>query len=255
MTMSTLIRDRYDDRPRTMGAAMDSAEPLTSFYSTFYSEPPQLLLVDDDADQTEMLSAILVDAGFEPTTAGSAEEAVVLCANRPFDLCVIDWKLPGMPGHQLIGEIKMLNPSCPCILLTGFPDFNLAQLAVNSGADGFVVKPVNPGFLLSLLEGALFHRLLVQERERFEGVLQTLRTFRHEIGNPLQGLLGNVELLTRRVPPDPSAARYIKNIRISADQILNLLDRLDELKQLTTRDSPVGSMLDLPRQSTLRRSH
>jgi signal transduction histidine kinase len=153
----------------------------------------------------------------------------------------------------LIGEIKIIQPATPCILLTGYPESYGADLAVNSGAEGFLVKPANPEFLLSLIEGLLFRRLLVQERERFEGVLQTLRTFRHEVCNPLQGLLGSIDLLLRRAPSDPAVARYAANIRVSAERIMDLLDRLDRLKFLATRDSPVGTMLDIAPEQMMNR--
>jgi CheY-like chemotaxis protein len=216
-----------------------------SSYTAYYQSPPRILVVEDDPDHASTLSLLLLNGGLDPSTAGSAAEALSLCTETTFDLCIVDGRLPDAPGHHLIGEIKILQPATPCILLTGFPDAYGADLAVNSGAEGFLVKPANPEFLLSLIEGLLFRRLLVQERERFEGVLQTLRTFRHEVCNPLQGLLGSIDLLLRRAPSDPAVARYAANIRVSAERIMDLLDRLDRLKHLTTRESPVGPMLDI----------
>jgi DNA-binding response OmpR family regulator len=233
--------------------SMDEPSQNATSYSAYYQHPPRILVVDDDPDQTALLCVILAEGGLDAISAGTASEALALCNEGSFDLCVVDGRLPDSPGHRLIGEIKIIQPATPCILLTGYPESYGADLAVNSGAEGFLVKPANPEFLLSLIEGLLFRRLLVQERERFEGVLQTLRTFRHEVCNPLQGLLGSIDLLLRRAPSDPAVARYAANIRVSAERIMDLLDRLDRLKFLATRDSPVGTMLDIAPEQMMNR--
>jgi response regulator RpfG family c-di-GMP phosphodiesterase len=224
---------------------MISSQSQTKQEDLLYERSPKILIVEDDSLQRESLLEMVKEDFLDPVAVGTAAEALALCVETEFDLCIVDGKLPDDSGTHLIGEIRILHPSTPCILLTGFPDHFSADLAVNCGAEGFVVKPVNSHFLLSLIEGILFRRLLLQERERFEGVVQTVRAFRHEIGNPLQGLLGSVELLLRHVPSDPSLDRYMRNIQISIDQIVNLMNRLNQIKRMTSRDSPAGPMLDL----------
>jgi CheY-like chemotaxis protein len=220
-------------------------ETQEKWSDVLYGRSPKILIVDDEDDQRDLLLHLLADEHLDATGVGTGADAISLCAQTDFDLCIIDGRLPDMLGTRLIGEIKLLTPTVSCILLTGFPEEFAAEVAVNCGADGFLSKPINPEFLVSLIEGVLFRRLLIRERERFEGVLQTMRTFRHEIGNPLQGLLGNVDLLLRRIPPDPNLDRYVENIHESANRIVELMNRLDQLKRLATRESPVGPMIDL----------
>lgn len=211
-----------------------------------YAFSPRLLLVEDDPDQAHTLSDLLHEEGYQTETAAAGSEALSSLAVSNFDLCIVDWQLPDVQGHQLIDRIKLHQPTTRCILLTGLPESASAELAVNYGADGYAVKPVDFPYLLTLIESTLLRRRLNQENERLEGALETLRTFRHEICLPLEGLLQNLETVVRRSQHDPAISRNIAQIQVAGDLFLRTLDRLDALKRYQTRQSPTGPMLEIP---------
>ncbi|MBW3622397.1 MAG: response regulator [Armatimonadetes bacterium] len=206
---------------------------------------PRLLIVEDEPDQAELLSELLDEEGFTSDIASNGADALNLVSHYLYDLCTVDWKLPDVQGHLLINKIKLQQPTTRCILLTGLPQLGSAELAVNYGADGYAVKPVDPPFLLSLIESILLQRRLSQENERLEGALQTLRAFRYEICRPLEGLMQNLDALTRRSPYDPGLTRTIAQLRLAGDSLLKTLDRLDSLDRYQTRESPAGPILDI----------
>jgi DNA-binding response OmpR family regulator len=221
---------------------MASALPL----DTLYKARPRILLVDDDPYQNESLSELLTESSFEPACATSGDEALSLCSDEEWDLCIVDQGLPGIQGHQLIGEVKLLQPGTPCILLTGSSSPDAPTLAINSGADGYLTKPVDPEFLLAHIERLLLQRYLLQERDQMEGALQTLRAFRHELTPPLHNLLTHLDRLSRRVGHEPDIVRSIAEIRVASELILNVVDRLDAIEVLRTDESPTGRILKLP---------
>jgi DNA-binding response OmpR family regulator len=210
------------------------------------ARPPRLLLVEDDPDQAGTLSDLLTEEGYRPEAVSTGAEALASLAVSDFDLCIVDWMLPDFLGHHLIDRMKLQQPSTRCILLTGMPQSGSAELAVNHGADGYAVKPVDLPFLLTLIESVLLRRRLNQENERLEGAIQTLRAFRQEICLPLEGLLHHVESVVRGVHHDPTLSRNAAQLQVAGDLFLRTLDRLDGMNHYQTKETSAGPMLDIP---------
>jgi PAS domain S-box-containing protein len=109
--------------------------------------PARLLVVDDEINITDMLAIGLERLGYrvtcwnDPTAALSAFEA----DPGAWDIVITDHTMPGLTGAALIARIKAIRADCPAMLFTGFGDRTAAQAAAReSGADGFLVKPIEP---------------------------------------------------------------------------------------------------------------
>jgi len=63
------------------------------------------------------------------------------------DLCVIDIRMPGMDGLELISEIRKSKSEIKIIILTGYPEFEYAQKAISLGVQSYILKPVDPQIL------------------------------------------------------------------------------------------------------------
>lgn len=82
---------------------------------------PRILVVDDEATTRVSLAEVLRLEGYEVVTASSGEEALgTLAAQSPFDLMVLDLKMPGMDGLQLTEAVQKRSPDMVIILLTAF---------------------------------------------------------------------------------------------------------------------------------------
>lgn len=127
---------------------------------------PVILIVDDDKDIRETLSAILQSKGYQLANAASAGEAIEKARNQRFDLILIDIKLPDMEGTRLLSHFQKTAPETLKIMMTGYPSARNAAEALNIGANSYLTKPVDPDNLLETIESKL------QEREQKERITQ-----------------------------------------------------------------------------------
>ncbi len=117
----------------------------------------RILLVDDDLDTLDFLQLALESAGYEVTTAPSAELALERIATRVPDLFILDLSLPGQDGIRLCRQLKtdVLTAEVPIYMFTGRADEVSRRRAEIAGADGYIVKPVDARTLLSTVQLAL----------------------------------------------------------------------------------------------------
>jgi DNA-binding NtrC family response regulator len=135
----------------------------------------KLLLVDDEAGQRQMLAGYLEKNGFIIKQASSGEEALQLYSTFFSPLAVVDMKMPGMSGIELIAHLKETNPYIQIIVLTAFGSVETAVAAMKQGAYHYQTKPVElEELLLNLNKAAEQHQLVVEHkilndtvRERF----------------------------------------------------------------------------------------
>jgi len=115
-------------------------------------EPARILVVDDDESIRKTLATILKDHGYIVDTAENGKEAIEKSKANFYNLALIDIRLPDMEGTKLLTAMKDTTPKMVKIIVTGYPALNNAIEAVNKGADGYVLKPVNIDNLLSTLK-------------------------------------------------------------------------------------------------------
>jgi len=102
-----------------------------------------LLIVDDEATFARNASQYLERYGFATRIAGSAEEALAALRETPFDVVLLDYRLPGMDGLQAIGAVLECCPHAAVVMLTGHGSIQLAIDAIKLGARDLLTKPVS----------------------------------------------------------------------------------------------------------------
>ena len=107
-----------------------------------------ILVVDDDTELRKVLSSILSEEGYSVETVENGEQAIRVSEKKRFDLALIDIKLPDMEGTELLQRLKAKQPHIVMIIVTGFPTIENAMGALNEGADGYILKPLEIGKLL-----------------------------------------------------------------------------------------------------------
>lgn len=101
-----------------------------------------ILVVDDDAGVREALEATL-SSHYQVHTAATATAALDVLATRQFDLILLDYRLPDIPGTSVLRAIKRFSPSTLVILMTGFGTEDVAVQALRGGARDYIRKPVD----------------------------------------------------------------------------------------------------------------
>ncbi len=109
----------------------------------------RILIVDDDATQREMLQGFLAHQEYDTITAGNGDSALEIFQKTPIDLALLDNRMPGMSGEELLEKIKALNPLTHVIMITAYSDIGTVINTMKLGAVEFLEKPVD---LTKLLE-------------------------------------------------------------------------------------------------------
>ncbi len=101
----------------------------------------RILFVDDEESLLALLSAEMVDAGYEVETAGDGHEALIILQQRHFDVILLDVNMPKISGMQVLQFVTESYPKSKVIMLTALDDIGTALEAKRYGAYDFVTKP------------------------------------------------------------------------------------------------------------------
>jgi two-component system KDP operon response regulator KdpE len=121
------------------------------------SERRRILAVDDEPHIQRYLQRALSEAGYQATVTGDPSETVKLVELEEPDLVVLDLRLPGTSGFDLLQRIRELS-QVPVIFLTASDSEEDAVQALKAGADDYITKPFSPSELLARIEAVLRRR-------------------------------------------------------------------------------------------------
>jgi len=124
----------------------------------------KLLFIDDEQTFLKYLAKRLVLDGFSVKTTFSGEEGVEAAAKEDFDVAVVDLQMPGIDGIEVQKRLKDLQPSLPCIVLTGHGSVENALESGKYNAFKFLSKPVDMETLIETINAAYDHRLKQEGR-------------------------------------------------------------------------------------------
>lgn len=113
---------------------------------------PSLLLVDDDAIYRERLGKALAARGYEVRTAANAAEAMALAEADSPELAVLDLRMPGESGLDLLRRLRALDPTTRVLMLTGYGSIATALEAVRLGAVHYLTKPADVDDILAAFD-------------------------------------------------------------------------------------------------------
>ncbi len=194
----------------------------------------RILVVDDEPGMREGCRRILSSEGHQVTTAESGEEALKLFSLGAFDLVLLDLKMPGMSGLELLGRFREIDPDVVYIMVTAYATLETAVEATRSGAYDYVAKPFTPDELSDVVQKGLALRWLrleaAQAREEAgrnlllvatqqsrtrtiiqsmaDGVVVTNRERRLVLYNPALLRLLGIRNETPQINEPPSAALF-----------------------------------------------
>lgn len=104
---------------------------------------PTLLLVDDDETFRQVLGRAMTRRGFAVTLAANADEAEALAREHVFEYAVVDVRMPGKSGIELVGALRAIDEGTRIVVLTGYGTIANAVSAMRAGAVDYLMKPVD----------------------------------------------------------------------------------------------------------------
>jgi DNA-binding response OmpR family regulator len=114
-----------------------------------------ILIVEDEAIMRESLQDWLTDSGYQVETAEDGEEALKTIAEQDIDIAILDLRLPGKDGLEVLREAKAKRPQLKGIIITAYPSVQTAVEAIKEGAVDYLPKPFDLNELEKLIRDTL----------------------------------------------------------------------------------------------------
>jgi two-component system response regulator AtoC len=148
----------------------------------------RVLAVDDDPNVTWILSDGLGDSQFVVETCNDGRSAIVKLGEFHPDVCLLDIKMPGMDGIELLNYVKKKDPTISVVMISGHADTPIIVQAVQGGADDFIVKPFDVEMVEICIQKVLEKKDLKQRVKRLENELARQSLWDNFIGDSPQFL-------------------------------------------------------------------
>jgi two-component system cell cycle sensor histidine kinase/response regulator CckA len=193
--------------------------------------PATVLNVDDDPAGRAALSALLRHAGLEVREASSGEEALRLASEHP-DLILLDVRLPDRDGRDVCRRLKAdpATAPIPVLMLSGLAVRSEDRVSgLDTGAEGYLVKPVEPEELLAHIRALLRTRQAeerLRQSERLEAVGRLAAGVAHDLNNVLTVINGCSELLLEGIYPQDPLRELVVEIRQAGERAAALTRQL-----------------------------
>jgi two-component system response regulator HydG len=164
----------------------------------------RIMIVDDDSAHRLSLKANLEEASFETVEAGTGEEALELAASQKLDLILLDLRMPGMGGLEVLQHLFESGLPAPVIIMTAYGSIDSAVTALKMGAEDYLTKPLDTDELLLKIEKVLKIRDLEEINTRREKELAEKFDFSSLIGRSRE-MLTLKETLALVAPSEATA--------------------------------------------------
>jgi signal transduction histidine kinase len=211
--------------------------------------PRQLLIVDDDQEFAESITDILIPEGYAPIIADRPETAAIALRTHAPAVALIDVRLRGMSGVELLSRLKAEQPNLVVVMMTAHADTQTAINALRKGAYDYCDKNCDPDELIAALDRAFERqRLEAENRAAYETLraakdaaeaasrakTEFLANVSHELRTPLNAIIGFSELMLNgaRGPIGNADYRgYLKDIFDAGTDLLRLINEILDLSK------------------------
>ncbi|MFA5012192.1 MAG: sigma-54 dependent transcriptional regulator [Ignavibacteria bacterium] len=146
----------------------------------------KLIIVDDERIVRESLKHWFEEEGYIIDTAENGNEALQKFSVNKYDLALLDMKMPGMTGLELLKKIREIDENCVSILITAFASVPSAIQALKDGAYDYVTKPIDPDELNNIVKNALESVKLKTENKKLKGRLEDMTVPENLVGESPQ---------------------------------------------------------------------
>ena len=161
----------------------------------------KVLVVDDDAQVCKTVGMILQENGYQVQSFSRPRQGLSAVRKNPFDIALVDIKMPDLDGLQLVEAIKSEDPRVAILVMTAYPDVQTAAETMRLGARDYITKPFREDALLGAIE-RIAHELgliYTNEQELNRLIGQRIRQERLKQSLTLRQLSERSELTTSQL--------------------------------------------------------
>jgi two-component system, NtrC family, response regulator HydG len=124
----------------------------------------KILIIDDDMDLCTLLSRYLTKNGFETAEAHAGNKGIAKFNEGKYDMVICDYRLGDMEGIDVLKTLRKENPSVKVLMITGYSDIKTAVEVIKMGAFDYIVKPLIPDEVLSVIKKAMRQQVGSQQQ-------------------------------------------------------------------------------------------
>ena len=143
----------------------------------------KLLVIDDDLSLREMMEMMLRGSGHQVTLAEDGLAGLQAATEGQFDVIISDIKMPGLNGLEVLKKVRRAGLATPLILVSAYATPDTAVEAMREGAYDFIPKPFKPQDLLTVVDSAMAHQSVEQERRALAEMVSTNQRFGSMVGS------------------------------------------------------------------------
>lgn len=187
-----------------------------------------ILIVEDDQLTMETVSKMLTQEGFQIQTASDGSQCLDMLKDSKPDLMLMDVVLPMINGIETCNQLRTdpVLQKIPVLFVTANTDDETLEAAFGAGGSDYVHKPVKRVELLARVRSALTQQKAIEklaEEEKLKVVLETAGGVCHKINQPLQFVLGSLQIMMMDMPPDEPRHKDLAAI----------LERVEKMGEIT----------------------
>ncbi|HIJ86819.1 MAG TPA: response regulator [Desulfuromonadales bacterium] len=211
-------------------------------------QPEMILIVDDETDIAQVLKLQLEESGYITNWAADGETALQQLWANNYDLVLLDMRMPGISGVDVLRRIRDNCFDSAVIMMTAHGNESLVVECMKAGAADYVAKPFDLDDMMMRIERALENRRTVrlkkaleQEKDDFIFMLS------HDMKNPLTAVIGSIDIVRegRLGGVSPEQAEYLQAAIESCQEVVTMIDNLLDMQRFDTgrmqsRISPVN---------------
>ena len=188
-----------------------------------------ILIIDDEKNIREGLSASLEMEGYNTVLAENGKQGLELFAKGDIDLVITDLRMPEVTGEQVMQKILSENPGVPVIVLTGHGSIDSAVDAMRLGAYDFLTKPLNLDRLTLIVKRALQGRELSLQHRHLQEELNGKKVFESIVGKSSQ--MQKVFEMIKRVADSKASVLITGESGVGKELIANAIHNLSSRKE------------------------
>jgi signal transduction histidine kinase len=195
-------------------------------------EKIQLLIADDEDPLRMTIAAWLTDEGFEVEEAADGLEAIKKVQAKNYDIAMLDIKMPGVNGLEVLRYIKKNSQQTEVVMMTGMSDIGMAVEAMKIGSKEYLTKPIDMDQLVPQLRGIIKTRD-AEDRIRKLQAEHTARLL-FDLHNPIAGLRQSIGYLQKEMagPISDHQRELLGYMTSSIDKVIALLTDMMDLTKL-----------------------
>jgi len=205
-------------------------------------QPERILIVDDEADIAAILKLHLEDSGYITAWAGNGQAALQLLKDGGFSLALMDVKMPGPSGVEVLKQIREAGLDVAVIMMTAHGSEDLVVECMMSGAVDYISKPFLLDDLLQRVDRGIAHRRMLLSKKRLEQEKEDFFfMLSHDLKNPITAVVGSIDIMRegRLGPVNSEQVEYLQSAIDSCNEVVAMIDNMLDVQRFEAGMMPV----------------